>query len=295
MSNEFIFKTKTKEGYTIKVLIELLQNCLKEGCFIINNNGIFLTGMDSKSSCGTKLACLSLHKENFISYKLYNTNEIQIGLNMIHFYKMLKSIKKKDTINIFIRKDNDFNLGITIQQPGDNIGLTSYVKITKIQPVNVELPDEYTDNVSCSSKSFQKLKTLNKISKDMKITFYNNKIDFFCDKEGIFSRLVTFSDDEENENEDREEKDEEDTYTQTYETDQIIQLVKVGNLSNIIKIFYGRELPLKFKFNIGTLGDLSIFFKSKEQLKEEDSSAVPSQVENYSENRDEELDIPIDE
>ena len=45
-----------------------------------------------------------------------------IGLNLQHLHKMLKSIKKKDTVEIFIRDADDNNFGIRII-PKDKVAL----------------------------------------------------------------------------------------------------------------------------------------------------------------------------
>ena len=115
----------THEAYTFKVLAELLQNCIIEACFIINEQGITLTGTDSKTPAGTKLVHLELLRENFPIYQVPK-EELQIGLNLMHLFKMLKSIKKKDKLTLFINKNNQLNLGILIQ--GNENNFHSYYK-----------------------------------------------------------------------------------------------------------------------------------------------------------------------
>jgi len=45
--NNYFFYCKISEGHVIKILIELIQNNIKNGCFIINEKGIFLKMTDS--------------------------------------------------------------------------------------------------------------------------------------------------------------------------------------------------------------------------------------------------------
>ncbi len=262
-------KIKTKEGFAFKVIAELLQNCLKEGCFIINKTGIHLRGIDSKLQNGTKLVELELLAEYFVKFEVPK-EEIQIGINLIHFYKMVKSIKKKDTLTLFIEEEHPSDLCICIQQNGESNKSVSRVKITKIQPIKIQKFTGYNDlPIVAISKEFQKLKTLNKISKYMKVTSRNKKIDFFCDREGVFSRIVSFGLDDDDDVIDNDESDDEDeTYDQTFLTDEIVQLVKVAGLSNTIQIFPTKDLPLRFKFNVG-LGSICIYIKSKEKITEE--------------------------
>ena len=100
-----IFKAKTQEGYIIKVLGELLQHIIKTGCFVLDKNGITLRMMDSHRK---KLVDLRLEASKFSIYK-FKTDTKFLGINLGYFYKMLKSIKKKDGVVLFI--DEAYALG----------------------------------------------------------------------------------------------------------------------------------------------------------------------------------------
>ena len=265
----------THEAYTFKVLSELLQNCIIEACFIINENGITLTGTDSKSAAGTKLVHLELLRENFPVYQVPK-DELQIGINLMHFFKMLKSIKKKDKLTLFINKSNQLNLGILIQGNENNFYSENYVKITNYRSVSTEFPEGYETPIITSSKEFAKLKSLNRVSKYIEITFYKQKIEFFCDKENIYSKKITFG-----ETSNGDENDENDVFSQKYETEQILQLVKVAGLSQNVRIYYDEILPLKFQLNVGSLGNISIYMKSKERIEEEEKENEDTTMRYY--------------
>lgn len=265
----YLLLIKTREGYSFKVLAELLQNCIKDGCFVVSKKGIELIGKDSKTKSGTKLVSLEMPRKNFIKYTCPDS-PMKIGLNLSHFYKMLKSIKKKDTLTLFIEEDNPLNLGIEIHQNGDNNSTKSYVRITQVHPVQYDPLEGYDDPIITTSKEFSKLKQLNKISKTLLVTAGKQWIEFFGDKEDMYARKVRFGEEEDDEKvaEDIEHIDEE-GYKQTYAAEDVIQLVKIGGLSNTIQIYATNDLPLKFTLNTGSLGTLSIYIKSKEEIESE--------------------------
>lgn len=254
----------THEAYTFKVLAELLSNCIKEACFVINEKGITLTGTDSKSPSGTKLVHLELKRVNFPIYEVPK-EELQIGINLSHLFKMLKSIKKKDKLTLFINKNNPLNLGILIQGNENNFFSENYVVITNYRSLDTEFPEGYDRPIISSSKEFTKLKSLNRVSKYIQITFFKQKIEFFCDKDNIYSKKITFGD-----TTNADEVEDSETFSLRYETEQIIQLVKVAGLSQIVRIYYDKILPLKFQLNVGSLGEISIYMKSKEAIEEEE-------------------------
>ena len=121
-----IFKAKTRGGYTIKILGELLQNNIKTACFEIDKNGIRLCMMDHHR---TILLDLNLESDNFTVYKYKGKEKMYIGINLTHFHKMLKSIKKRDSIQLFIDDKFPTDLGIKVIPKENNRITTSQVKI----------------------------------------------------------------------------------------------------------------------------------------------------------------------
>ena len=67
-----------------------------------------------------------------------------------------------------------------------------------------------------------------------------------------------------------------DEYSQEFSTEQLCRITKLAGLSTNMQIFPGK--PLLFKSNVGSLGKISIFIKSKEQL-ENETCLVESEYE----------------
>lgn len=268
----YLLKIKTKDGHSFKVLSELIQKYVKDGCWMINKQGMFLTGVDTKTKNGTKMVCVNLPKFNFTTYKCPE-EPLMIGMNMVHFYRMLKSIKKKDnTLTLFIEENDPLKLYIQINQAGEDKkkGIISHISITTTRPQIPDNPTGYNDPVIVTAKEFQKVKQLNKISKLMELTFNGRTVDLFCNREDVYSKRVTLGDtDDEEEEEEVEQLDEE--YKQTFDSDQILDLVKIANTSNNIQIHITPDLPLYFKMNVGSIGNVNVYIKSKETIKDEET------------------------
>lgn len=266
-----LFKCKTGEAYYIKVLAELLTNNLKTGCFEVSEQSITLRMFDHHRKTMVDLELLS---ENFSVYKYKIENNFCLGLNLNHFHKMLKSIKKKDSLQLFIDSDNITELGIkTIPKENTRI-TTSGIKIQTIQNLDIDIPDGYGKPVIVLSSEFQKMcKDLSSIgSTNITVVAKNFHIEFIADADGILKRKVVFgenddsSDEEDNNNSNPE-------YTATFATDQLSRITKLAGLSGNMQIFPASgNLPLLFRSNIGSLGKIAIFIKSKELLSNEAST-----------------------
>lgn len=262
------FKCKTGEAYYIKVLAELLTNNLKTGCFEVCNDGIKLRMFDHYRKT---LVDLDLLAENFSLYNFKYNEKFFLGLNLNHFHKMLKSVKKKDSLQLFINTEIPTELGIkTIPRENTRI-TTSGIKIQTIQNLDIDCPQGYGKPVIVLSAEFQKMcKDLSSIgSANIKVIAKNFHIEFIADADGILKRKVVFGEDE---NYDGEDSDGEDSveYRATFATDQLSRITKLAGLSSTMQIFPATSnLPLLFKSNVGSLGKIAIYIKSKELLDQE--------------------------
>ena len=258
-----IFKCKSNEAYCIKILAELLSNNIKTGCFVIDDTGIYLRMMDHHRSI---LIDLNLNANNFQVYK-FNSKKIYLGINLNHFHKMLKSIKKKDSIELFITEDAPNDLGIKVIPKENNRVTTSFIKIQNVQNLDINIPTGYNKPIIVSSSEYQKLvKEMSSIGSTLKVLSKNYSIEFSCNAGGILKRTVQFGEIFDDDATDKESSE----YEQEFVTDQLCRITKLSGLSNNMQIFPGK--PLLFTSSVGSLGKISIYIKSKEQIDSENYS-----------------------
>jgi proliferating cell nuclear antigen len=248
-----MFRAQTNEGFLFKVLAELLQQNIKSCCLNLNEEGITLQMTDNQCKV---LVDIILHKDKFNIYKYKFHEKKIIGLNLSHLYKMLKSVKKKDTVELFIESEEDYNFGIKITPKDNSRTTTSFIKIQNIQNIEITLPDGYKNSVIIPSGEFHKMiKDMIQIGSQIEIESTTNTIQFKCISEGIYSRQVMFGIAD-------EEEDNEILFRDTFYTDQLNKIIKISGLSNKLYIKTQKDLPLLFKTNIGTLGTVNLFIKN---------------------------------
>jgi hypothetical protein len=61
-------------------------------------------------------------------------------------------------------------------------------------------------------------------------------------------------------------------YEEEYETEQLSKITKLSGLNTSIQIFTEQSQPILFKTDVGKLGEISVFLKSK-NMKESESLA----------------------
>ena len=93
-----------------------------------------------------------------------------------------------------------------------------------------------------------------------------NTIRFTADMSCVYSRSIIFGDGDDTDSSKI-------IYNQHFESDQLNNLGRISGLGitscNNIQIFCKSSLPIMFRTNIGTLGKINIYIKSKEQVDKE--------------------------
>lgn len=258
-----IFKAKTHQGYTMKMLAELLQNNSKTGCFEVDETGITLRMMDQHR---TVLIDLHLSSENFMIYKFKAKQKLYLGINLNHYHKMLKSIKKKDSMQLFVTEENPNDLGIKVIPKENNRVTTSFITIQQIQNIDIDLPTGYEKPVIVPSNEFQKLiKDMAHIGSTVNIISRSFYINFRCNAGGIMKRHVEFGELDDSDD-DEDEKDTGEEYNQDFDTDQLARITKMAGLSSNMQVYPRDGLPLLFRSPVGDLGKISVYIKSKDQI-----------------------------
>lgn len=261
-----ILRAKTSQAYSIKVLSELLSNNIKTACFVVDETGISLCMMDHHR---TILIDLTLDAENFQIYKFVG-KKMHLGINVAFFAKLTKSVKKKDSIELYIDDKAPNDLAIKVI-PKENTRIsTSFLKIQNVQNLDIDIPTGYSKPIIVSSSEFMKMcKDMSNIGTSIKVNAKSYQIVFSCNAGGIIKRTVQFGEEDDDDDEDVDSSSSE--YNQEFLIEQLCRISKLSGLSNSMQIFPGK--PLLFRSNVGdSLGKVSIYIKSKEQIETENYS-----------------------
>ena len=276
-----IFRARTREGYVCKVLAELLQNNIKTACFEVDDKGIRLCMMDNHR---TILIKLELETDNFDIYSYEKKEKMFLGVNLSHFHRMLKSIKKRDSVELFIDDKEPNDLKIKVIPKENTRSTTSQIKIQSIQNIKTSLPEGYEKPIIVSSGEYQKMcKEMSSIGNKIRVSAKKFKIEFFCDAGDVMKRTTTFGNDDSDDEWDEKNETEKYRYREDFKTEQLVKITKLAGLGPNIKIYPKEGAPLLFKSNIGNLGKISIYIKSEELMKREacKSAGMDSDDEDY--------------
>lgn len=248
MENTFFLKTS--DAHCLKILIELLSKIVNVGCFVLTQNGIELNIFDDDRSIRVNL---DLPYENFNLYKL-NKERLNIGLNLNHLSKLLKCVKKRDTLILSIKEDNPEYMIVNILPKDSSLSCTNLIQIQNTQYINMEniCYSEFPKPIVISSVDMQKIiknVNSNKAKLQVKNSIAQIIYTMFFDYDSVekFSEDVQIPDTE-----------------IEISSDLLFRISKITALSSNLQIYIGE--PLIFRTSVGSLGKISIGIKSLDQL-----------------------------
>lgn len=270
-----MFKCKTSDAFRFKIMIELLANNLKTGCFEVNASGIYLRMFDNPRKT---MVDLKLDAQCFSLYKFKYDSQFCMGLGLRIFHDMVRNIQKKDSLELFIDNENTSEIGIRRIPKEKTSMTTSMITIQKIQNIDIDTPKGYSAPFIVPSSEFKKmcseLKQIN--SKSIQVYATSSRIDFTVSLDRVLRRTVSFTRHDTDDAEEDSSCEEDDscvqTYNATFSADQFKRIVKIAGLGTMIQIYPGyhpatapeEELPLLFQTQVGTLGKISVYVKSIE-------------------------------
>ena len=246
MTDNRLFSFTTVQTNAIKILFEALKNILCDVNFTANSSGIKLTTIDS-SNCA--IVNLILYAEKFEEYVC--EGEINIGLNLVSIFKILKGSKHADTISFYINKDEQTVLNIKTVNSSKKTGVESKIKILDMDEKIYNIPDiSFNSYITMPSSDFQNyILELSNVS-DV-INFKSNSKELILSAKGDFAEQKIRI----NESNDLLKKD--DTYEcGTFNIKYILLFCKSSNLCSTIEIYLKSEYPLTILYNIANLGKI---------------------------------------
>lgn len=256
-----VFVAKTTDAYRFKILSEIVSNTIKTSFFTISKDGIYMCVFDQFKRI---LIEFDLKSENFQTF-LYTLDEpINVSMTASHFYKMLKSVKKKDVIELSIDSRDSKQLVIKTYPKDRNRVTISSISLQMAHNIKIELPTSYTKSVILQSSDFNKMiKDISSIqSGQVRIKNTSGQLHFTADADGVMQREVVFGECQPNNTQ---------TYDSTFSSERLYKISKISSLNDLLHVHAETaELPLRIRTNIGSLGEFNIYMKSNEIIKQEE-------------------------
>lgn len=261
IKSRIAFNAETKEGYSIKTLTEFLSSYFSNIQPILSSEGIKMYCINSGY---THSFIITLNASNFINYSCQN--KLEIGINTVAFHCLLKRIRKKDSLSLSIMSDAPDEMNIRIYQTDVPSEGRAILKIVRAQATEIEVPNDYPEPINVSGKDFQKdMKELKDIGRVVEVSTDDGggTVKFSSAESGMYSRDKIYGNKLYARNDNPESVL---PVCRHYNISVFTTLSKIIGLSSIVSLFVTGRQPLRIDFKIGSLGSISAYIKSNEEI-----------------------------
>lgn len=246
----------------------MLNSNMTIGCFDIGKDGIRMAVMAPERKVSLDLF---LDASSFDEYEYTDDKNIQVGVNVLYMYKMLRCIKPKDSLELTLTSPSSDHLPdylVLSVRPQHGKRLTkSYIALQDLQAVRIMFPDGYAHKITINSTDFQKAaKDIGSSSDVINLQVTERVIVFRSLVKSLFEKEVIFGDATDDKPLSDDELKEPAVFNETFDSEYFMRIAKVYGLSKDVQIYPRPGYPLMLKCDVGTLGTLRVFIKSREFL-----------------------------
>jgi proliferating cell nuclear antigen len=257
MSN-LSLEIKTVQSAAFRVLTEALKEILTDANFEIDSTGIKVMAMDSSH---TVLVHLKLSADNFEHY--HCESKKILGINMLNFFKLIKTMGNSDTLSLYLERDNESVLGIRIENSEKNTTTNYTLNLMDLHEENISIPPAVFDSViTMPSVDFQKIcRDMHNLADNLEIRSTENQLIFSC--KGHFASQET-SIGETNSGLSFVKNENPDEIVQgIFALKHLVLFSKCTNLCNSIELYLKNDYPLILKYSVASLGDIKLCLAPK--------------------------------
>ncbi len=261
------FYAEATKGYILKVMIDALATSISKAIFEINEDGFFHKGTDES---GHILFDINFPSENFKSYTC--KENLKFSLNLKHLRNEIRTIKKKDSVIMFIDEKTSDKFSISIVNKTSNVPRTETVNISILNMTDEEVVDPpdssaYKNPMVIDASGFQKTKKIaTSINKIVAVEIQGNNYISFAVNKNVIDTKTEFGEIDEDE-------DAPEIYSEEFFITTFSPLLKLPGLCTQMQFFAPsiRKYPMKVSMLAGTLGKISVFIKDSHQIAFEES------------------------
>lgn len=255
-----VFEARTVQTTPFRGCFEALKDILTETTITFDKNGLKIMTIDASH---TVLVYLKMENSRFEFFKCDSEKPITVGINMIQFYTIIKSVTNNDTLVLYIEDSNTSNLIVQIDNGKKNISATVKLSLLDLTDKIYEIPVTTFDFIiTMPSVDFQKYcRDMNNIADVIEIEIYDKQM-LLRGKGDYAEREVVLRESDEGLNFIQNSEDS-NIVQGIFLLKQLVSFTKCTNLSSTVDLYLKNDYPLIVCYNVGSLGKIKLCLSPK--------------------------------
>ena len=255
-TNGNLFEIKTVQSGAFRSLIEAVKEIVTEANLEFSSEGIKVVNVDETH---TVLVYLKLFADRFESF--YCPKKHVLGVNMIYFFKLIKTMGNNDSLTLYLPESNPNKLGIRMENSEKSTVTNYFLKLFDTDIEEIKIPSiSFTSIIHMPSVDLQKhCRDMNALGEklDVEITSMGSDLIFRCN--GDFAEQETVI--SENNSTMRVQKTANSTneiVQGIFQLKHLVVFTKCTSLCPSIELCLRNDYPLILKYTVANLGEIRL-------------------------------------
>jgi proliferating cell nuclear antigen len=257
---DYILEIKTIQASTIKSVIDAMKEILMDVNLEFDEHGMKIVALDNTHIV---LIHLKLHAEKFESY--YCLKKLYVGINMLKFHMLIKTIQNGDILSLFIHKNDPNILGITIENNEKNVKTTYKLSMLDIDVVNVDIPPaDFNTIITMPSAYLQKIiRDMHNLAEYIEIKNIGGKLILSCQGEFCCQETVLATETQNIQIKNNENTQE--IIQGIFSLKYLSIFTKCTNLCSTVEIYLKNSYPIILQYSIASMGSVKLCLAQKSE------------------------------
>lgn len=249
-----LVELKTIQVSTFRILFEALKEILLDISIEFTPDAIKINRMDTAR---TLMVDLHLNTENLEYYNC--EKKVNLGLNMMQLFKIIKTCSVSDILTIIYDDDDESVVTILIENEEKNTHTKYNLNLIEINRDEASIPEKNFDSiVNIPTVDFQKIiKDMKQFSEFIDIKCCKNELVFSCN--GDFTSRETRIQSNELESTITFLKENNSVIQGVYNGKYLLSFIKCTNLCHSLQMKFANDYPLLITYPVGNLGTITFF------------------------------------
>jgi proliferating cell nuclear antigen len=250
-NSQYLFRIRTVKAAPFRTLVEAIKDILTDANIEIDSTGIKIMSMDGTHSI---LVHLRLQADRFDEF--HCPQKHIIGVNMINFFKLVKTMSNSESIVLFMKKSDTTKLGIEILN-GEKQMVTHFslnLIELDVKPINIP-PVKFSSIITMPSVDFQKIiRDMHTLGEVVEIRSASQELTFRCkgdyaEQETIFTK---------GQNGLTQVTSGSDIFQGKFFLKYLVLFTKCTSLCSEINLYLLNDYPIIVEYNVAGLGDIKL-------------------------------------
>jgi len=256
-TNGNLFEIKTVQSGAFRSLIEAVKEIVTEANLEFSSEGIKVVNVDETH---TVLVYLKLYADRFESF--FCPKKHVLGVNMIYFFKLIKTMGNNDSLTLYLPESNPNKLGIRMENSEKSTVTNYFLKLFDTDIEEIKIPSiSFTSIIHMPSVDLQKhCRDMNALGEklDVEITSMGSDLIFRCN--GDFAEQETVI--SENNSTMRVQKGVAGSTNEIvqgiFQLKHLVVFTKCTSLCPSIELCLRNDYPLILKYTVANLGEIRL-------------------------------------